>query len=181
MRTRRIRTRGVTLVEVMMVLGVLSIILGLVMNIYSITHERGMTNQTVQEVFEIMQGIYEYKETHGTMNGITATYLSHGGLIPNKYVASDNLILTPHGGQISFNEENWNSDGLGGVAVWLNGLSRQECIALVQLDMSQYASVRRVNWEPQYNQSLTGEQGASYAELLCNLTTPTNQIEFNSN
>jgi len=179
MRIHKKRNHGVTLVEVMMVLGVMAILLGLAMTVYSITNERELTNQTVEEVFEIMQGIYEYKEGHGTMDGMTASYLSQGGLVPAKYVQSPNVLLTPHGGQIAFNAENWNPGG--GMTVWLNGLSRQECIALVELDMSQYANVRRVNWEPQYNQSFVGEQGASYAELLCNLTTPTNQIEFNSN
>lgn len=98
------KSRGVTLVEVMMVLGVLAILLGLLMSILGMVQTNQKSNEMLQELYLIkQQTISLCSGTEDTCKGevdISAT-IAKANVLPRRYVSSDgNTLKDVYGGPL---------------------------------------------------------------------------------
>jgi len=86
------KSRGVTLVEVMMVLGVLAILLGLIMTIMGTVQSKKQANRMVEELLTIKQQVVEIcdsSEATCPSNTDISVILANSKLLPNSYVGND--------------------------------------------------------------------------------------------
>lgn len=171
------KRKGILLIEALFVLGIMAILIGMVMVYYSHTEEKYIANETVQEVIVLFNFISDYKSQHGNVNGIDVKFLKASNVLPDKYFSGDSTLLTPSKGTIALTAvPTW---GTGEVAVWLNGISKESCMALAQMDIAAFTNVRRVNWEKEYDQSVTASMSPSDAEKRCNENGDNDAVEFN--
>jgi len=139
---RRLNNRGVTLVEVMMVLGVMAFLLGLVMTIMGSVNQSRHADELKQEIITLAQISNELSNSRVDFSNIQASSVIQSGLLPKKYIAGDQIV-TPSGGHIIL--ENYG-EYQNTISFWAYGLTRDECMLIVTTDFSGITSAMNTNW-----------------------------------
>ena len=119
--------RGVTLVEVMMVLGVMAFLLGIIMQLASSVHDSSRSSELVTEVDVIHEIAKNLVSSSPGSQGCCSGPEIHGtGELPSRYWdAKNEVMVTPNGGLI---DPHAISNGL--FLIWVRGLTTNECVAL---------------------------------------------------
>ena len=144
---KKLKRRGVTLVEVMMVLGVMAILLGLAMTIYSSVRTTQTTNADKEEILTLLDTYRQLSDSQAYNNQVSQddTYgatLAKSGLIPKRYVASDNQNIVSSSGSII----GVYSNGWGGfVSFVLSGVPKPECIKLATSTWGDTTNIHDIN------------------------------------
>lgn len=139
---RRLNNRGVTLVEVMMVLGVASILLGLAMTLMASVNENRRANELKEEIITLAHISNELSNSRVDFSNIHASTVVKSGLLPKRYISGDNIV-TPYGSSVVL--ENYGSYQ-NTISFWAYGLTREECILIVTTDFSGITSAMNTNW-----------------------------------
>lgn len=124
------KQRGVSLIEALFVLGIMAIIIGMVMVLYSQSNDRFKATALKEEIMDLKHIVdtllADQPQSPGTSDG-TGYYglgpdvIIKSGMLPQKYI-NGNVIVTPYGGKFDFHVDN------NGVWLfWIYGLSREAC------------------------------------------------------
>ena len=151
-----LRLRGVTLVEVMMVLGVMAFMLGAVMTIYSFTAMQSKANTTVEGIYNIADVVNEFMMNAGqdawANDKINPTAVVQSGLISSRFVNKDkngaivggrNAFVFPSGGVTG------TVVGNGGqtYAIYLWNVRPADCVAILSsVANPDYFAFIQVSW-----------------------------------
>lgn len=129
------KRKGVTLIESLFVLGIMAVLIGMVMAIYSSTNNTSKTNQLIIEVSELIQITQDLNKDRSTFTGINNEILAKTGLVPNRYIKNGNLI-TPFGGGIDVIPFNYQGNNAPDIFLAFNFLSlpREACEKLGMQD-----------------------------------------------
>ena len=115
--------KGVTLVEALMVIGVLAVLLGLAMLVYLLVHASILANITQQEAMTILSATQGMKADDGNGSKILAT----ADLIPHSYIFGENLV-TPYGTKLDVWFDKVNDNDVLELQFW--SLPRNACVRL---------------------------------------------------
>lgn len=126
---RGAKNRGVTLVEVMMVLGVMAFLLGLIMTIMSIVSDHRKNNELLQEIFIVKDATTSLTENANKTveNDDLAPVLYKAKAVPQKYFSSSEDLITPYGTQIKLYTNAW---AVSGITLWLSSVPKTACMLL---------------------------------------------------
>jgi len=124
-------TKGVTLIEVLFVLGITAILIGMIMILYSQSSNREKSNNMAIEVVDIFNAVNSFRENESPINMTTINekILARSGLISAKYINKDHTtLIDPFGASIQvFVDES-------SMAINFNDVSPQACLALMTYD-----------------------------------------------
>jgi len=141
--TRKPLARGVTLVEVMMVLGVVSILLGLAMTVYGIVSSSMKAAATAEVINEIADAVTSFVHNQKSWDDFNSETLFKSGLIDSKYVdVSRNTLIFPNGytGTVVGN-------GGTSFAIYLFSVRSSDCVNLLKDTVNvSYFSFIQVAW-----------------------------------
>lgn len=104
--------RGLTLIEALFVLGIMAILIGLVMVLYSMASEKQKTQQLITEVSLLIDACNSLTDSQSSYKNLDSKSLAKSGLIPSKFI-KDGLIVTPYGGKIEVIPFNYQKDHQG--------------------------------------------------------------------
>ena len=91
------KARGVTLVEVMMVLGVMAFLLGLVMLVAALVNGSNKSNQFIEEITTVVDVTNQLTQGQSDLSGLTTATLAASGLIPRRWTDGSTTLYTPFG------------------------------------------------------------------------------------
>lgn len=116
------KRKGITLIEVLFVLGIMAILIGIVMTTLSMATEREKLNQFKEEILTIGNIGNELSQSQPDFNNVSTEAIAKSHLLPNKYVKGNGLV-TPWGGSI---------DIMPGGDLWMmvNDVPQAACKAL---------------------------------------------------
>jgi len=124
------KCRGVSLLEVMMVLGVFAILLGVILPIADTVHKKEQALATYQEVMQILE-IQKELNQNDTADlksdghfGLSGNDLAKTGMFPKKYVYQG-AIVSPFGSSITI-----DNSSPGHFIVWLWKVPYESCVIL---------------------------------------------------
>lgn len=170
--------KGLSLIETLFVLGVMAIILGMVMILYSQSTEREKINNTMIEIGELKEATNSlYRDQIQSIPDDTeiSSVLLKSGLIPNKY-NNNGTLTTPFGQTIYVMLNQWG----GKIAFQIYNLSVSQCVELATMDAGLPSGIHDIN----INDASNGTYGVSSISPLqatqqCNLNQNTNFIIWN--
>ena len=120
--------KGVTLIEVLFVLGISAVILGLVMTLFSQSAEKAKIQSLRIEIGEIIQCVNSLTDSATSYTGITSQTIAQSGQIDRKYIDKSGTYLTsPYGGPVTLQPYGRNNGTLIFLDIKLIGLSRVAC------------------------------------------------------
>lgn len=141
--TRKPLARGVTLVEVMMVLGVVAILLGLALTMFGIVSSNMKAAATAEAINEITDAVTSFVHNQKSWDTFTSETLFQSGLVDSKYVnVSKNTLIFPNGytGTVVGN-------GGTSFAIYLFGVKSSDCVALLKDTVNtSYFSFIQIAW-----------------------------------
>ena len=125
------KRQGVTLIEALFVLGIMAILIGMVMVLYSQSTEKEKANQMAIEAIDILNAVESFREGESPLNMTTINekILARSGLLSHKYVdANQTTLIDPYGNALQV-----FTDG-SSVAINFNDVSSQACVGLMSYD-----------------------------------------------
>lgn len=138
--------RGVTLIEVLFVLGIASIVIGLVMLLVSQAGDRKKANQLKSEILQIVNIANSLSDGESDYQNVSGTDIIKSGLLPASY-SKNGMLITPYGSEINvFVYGPGNKDDTGRLAVYLSGVPKVACVELITQDFSGLATAVNGNW-----------------------------------
>lgn len=124
-----VQRRGVTLVEALMVIGVLAVLMGLAMLIAVLVRSSQLVSQTAIEVATIATESQRINQDDPRMNGFSAKTLALSGLLPDRWVQGEGLI-SPYGTEVEVWPDNDESYGSAMIDIQLYDIPRNACTRL---------------------------------------------------
>ena len=170
--------RGLTLIETLFVLGIMAILLGMIMLLYSRSVEREKINNIMIEIGELKEVANDlYKDQIQNIPEDTeiSNTLLKSGLIQNNY-NNNGTLTTPFGQTIYVMLNQWG----GKIAFQIYNLSISQCVELATMDAGLPSGIHDIN----INDASNGTYGVSSISPLqatqkCNLNQNTNFIIWN--
>jgi len=138
---------GVSLIEVLFVLGIMAILIGMIMVVYSNVTINQKSNQMIEEFLTIINDAQSLTSGFPDFQNIDSKTLIQSGLLPQKYISGDKII-TPFGSEIEiyvYGPGN-TADSVGKLAVYFLDLPQVPCIMLATKAVGQLADGYNVNW-----------------------------------
>lgn len=150
-KTDKIPRRGITLTEVMLVLGVAAILLGLAMTIYSLVSTKNSSNNVIEELFVIRDAAMNLSTGKTDWNSVTAASLAESGLIPRRYISPDKSnLIDPYGNIIDiiqYSDSAVNKTSSTSLGIYFNNIPKTACVSLALLDIHGLGNAVNVNWD----------------------------------
>jgi len=146
----RMHRRGITLAEVMLVLGITAIILGLAMTLYGLVTTKNTANDLVEEIFIIRDAAMNLSSGKSDWNSVNAASLVQSGLIPNRYISPDKTnILDPYGNIVNivqYSDSAVNKTSSTSLGIYFNNIPKTACIDLAMQNIQGLGNALNVNW-----------------------------------
>ena len=162
--------KGVTLIEVLFVLGISAILLGLVMTLYSSNNMKVDSNNVLAELAEfrsIAQELYGSEVLNGNYQDIS-TALKNSGLVPLKYTSMIGL-QTMNGEPVQVLLNAW-----GGQYIFrLYDIPKAECVSLATTPVGNGSDIHDIN----VNGFGPGGSGGSMGLYNIGVLTPSQAIQ----
>lgn len=136
---------GLSLIEVLFVLGIMAILIGGIMILFSQNTDAIKSNQLREEILTIYKIGSQLTSDYPDFNNITALDIINSGLLPSKYIQSQNIV-SPYGGQIYITSYEASGTSAPSFGVYTNNLPKIACIFLASQDFSGLSSAVNVNW-----------------------------------
>lgn len=133
--------RGVTLVEALMVIGVLAILLGLAMLVAILVRSSQLVSQTAIEVATIVDASNKMTVDNPRMNGFSAKALAGSGFLSTRWTSGDKII-SPYGTEVEVWPDNDESYGSALIDIQLYRLPLNACVRLPSMLAGQAISVK---------------------------------------
>jgi len=120
--------RGVTLIEALLVLGIMAILIGTVMTFYALANASYKSNQLIEEVGQLIQITQDLNRDQKTYAGMNSEILAKTGLIPNRFISSGSVV-TPYGTEVQAIPFNYAGDNAPDLYLAFNflNLPRDAC------------------------------------------------------
>lgn len=123
----KIKRRGVTLIEVLFVLGIASVLLGMVMLFLSSATQKRKTQELLTEINLLIDASNTLTSSSNKYTTLSPDVLVKSGLIPTRFISNGQLV-TPFGGSIDVIPFNYTEGGEDFyLAFNFNGLPRESC------------------------------------------------------
>lgn len=165
----KLNKKGVTLIEVLFVLGIMAVILGLVMILASQSNDRKKANQLKEEILQIVNIANSLSNGASDYQNVSASDIIKSGLLPASY-AKNGILLSPYGSEITvFVYGPGNKEDTGRLAVYLSGVPKIACVELISQDFSGLATAVNGNWNWGGGVTNTGVLPNNVGNV-CNLT-----------
>lgn len=136
------RRQGVSLIEALFVLGILAILLGMVMMLYSKATSEAKSNALKEEILDIYKIGEQITASKTDFDNIQASDIINSGLLNRKYI-SNGLIVTPYGTEVDITTYSGESPTFG---VYVNNIPKDACALLSTQDFSGIANAVNTNW-----------------------------------
>lgn len=156
--------RGVSLIEALFVLGIIAILIGMVMILYSHASERRQMNELKDELLEFKYAV-DALYPNGILTGDVATAVTESGFMSNKYLygAGVTIFHDPLGGAITITNPG-DGTALNALNIWVWYLTKEQCIELSTTDFGTLMQNRSINYQYDSGSSTTS---ATNAEANC--------------
>ncbi|MBR0559742.1 type II secretion system protein [Neokomagataea anthophila] len=123
--------RGVTLIEALLVLGIMAILIGMVMTFYAMTTEKTKNNQLIQEADKLIFITRQLSESQQNFTGFNGQVMAKTGYVENRYINKNGDLIDPYGGKIDVIPFNYQKNGIPiYLAFNFYGLSKTACVLL---------------------------------------------------
>lgn len=156
----RNKRKGVSLIEALFVLGIMAILLGIVMVLFSQSNDKAEAVNAYIEIADIKDAMSSIMTTPGAYDDFNTQILTRSGLLPNKYISSDyNSLVTPF-------HTSATVVGNGGMtyAIYFWGLSKTQCVNMLSTYNPGDFSFVQVSQLIQYHDTISGTEIAR----ICN-------------
>lgn len=151
------RQRGVTLVEALFVIGIMTILIGVVVVILSQTSQRQKDIQTISELLNIENIMHQLYQSQPTYDGMTISDLLKSGLLPARYI-SGSKVIDAYGGEIQIWPHYVNSSST--IEIQISNAPRQLCEKIASYNWGNDVVSLTLNGST--NLVTTGNQVTSY-------------------
>jgi len=94
--------RGVSLIEALFVLGIMAVLLGMVMVLYSENTISIQANALEEELNSIVNIGHQLNQSKSGYDGLTSTAIAESGLLASKYIKNQSGIVSPFGTTINY-------------------------------------------------------------------------------
>jgi len=156
--------RGISLIEALFVLGIMAIIIGAIMVLYSQSNDREKINQLKDEILTIYNISSTLTNDMSDFSNLQSSNIISSGLLDKRYI-QDGHIITPLGGMITMG--NYGA-GVPSISLWMYGLSKSNCQLIVTTDFSGISTSLNTNgvwdssWDYGYAKAYTPEQAVQH-------------------
>lgn len=96
------KRKGVSLIEALFVLGIMAVILGMVMVLYSENTISIQANALEEELNSIVNIGHQLNQAKSGYDGLTSTNIANSGLLSSKYIKNKSDIVSPFGTTINY-------------------------------------------------------------------------------
>lgn len=151
--------KGVSLLESLLVLGILAVILGSIMVFLSYANNRAKVNQTQMELMELVNIVHQYANSN---ENIDNDFIIKSNTLPQKYIKNNNLV-SAFGTNISVNASGKNFN------IQVDNISKSNCILFATQDYGN--SIASISVNNNIHIQMDGILSLNQAEQLCNTNT----------
>lgn len=129
------KRRGVTLVEALMVIGVLAVLLGLAMLVAVLVNAANKSNQFLTEIATITDTANQISAGTADLSNLNESALANSGLLPNRWV-SGSTLLSPFGSTITVTggAAGAGTNGLTTYLITVPGVPKSACVKISTTD-----------------------------------------------
>ena len=135
------RQRGVTLIEAIIFLSLLSVVLGIVLNKASIAFASNRAAQSTDAAQLIAAGVKSAYQLRNSYSGLTTTTAIKNGLVPD-YMVSGSTLTNVWGGRVVINAATTPSNGF---TITFQGVPPEDCAKFVNAVASGFEQVQIKN------------------------------------
>lgn len=123
--------KGVTLLEVLFVIGIMAVILGAIYVVLGNTTTRKKSNESRMEFTQLQNAINSIYDgqSEETWIGLNEEVVAKNKLINNKYISKDGGLVNPYGGSVVIYDHEQGA-GLSYYQIVFYGIPKQGCIEL---------------------------------------------------
>lgn len=120
--------KGITLIESLFVLGVMAVLIGMVMVLFSMANASLKSQKLINEATQLIEIANEINNDRSTYTGMNNSVLAKTGMVPNEFINSGQVV-TPWGGEIDVIPFNYAGSNAPDVYLAFNFLSlpREAC------------------------------------------------------
>jgi len=140
------KARGVTLVEVMMVLGVMAFLLGLVMLVAALVNGTNKSNQFIEEITTLVDVTNQLTQGQNDLSGLSEADLAKSGLIPTRWTDGSTQLFSPFGSQITVkgSAAGQGTDNLTTYTITAQNIPQTACVKIAVVDFGNALVARTI-------------------------------------
>lgn len=155
------KTKGVTLIEALFVLGIMAIMIGGIMLLVAQSQDSTRENMLAMEINTIVSIVHDEYGNVNNYSGLTNTIIVGSGQLPNRYI-NNSQIINPYNGSVVVVDAGVNSDSLPIFTMTLTGVSQAACYTLTTQNIGAQMTALTINGES------IGELGTEHPYLTVN-------------